>query len=264
METVLQFKIDNLKTKVLKDRKVLGKEAAIDVAEKINNLLKTKDEIRIVFAAAPSQNEFLEELTKQKIDWERITAFHMDEYIGLWKDSPQLFSFYLRTNLFNKVKFKNVYYLNSVNEDNKGECERYAKLLNENPIDIICLGIGENGHIAFNDPPVADFNDTETVKIVELDLPCREQQVNDGCFSTIEDVPKYALTLTIPALLSADYLSVVVPGERKANAVYKTLFDEISTKCPATILRNHKNVVLYLEQESFALVKAKIKNQNDN
>lgn len=212
-----------------------------------------------MFAAAPSQNEFLEELLKHEIEWSRITAFHMDEYIGLCKDSPQLFSFYLKTHLFEKVNLKNVFYLNSINEDNKEECRRYSKLLNEKPIDIVFMGIGENGHIAFNDPPVADFNDKETVKIVELDLPCRQQQVNDGCFSSIDDVPKYALTLTIPALLSADYLSVAVPGKRKAEAVYKTLFDEISTDCPATILRNHKNAVLYIDCESFSLTEEKIK-----
>jgi len=259
MDTVFQFRIDNLKTKVLKDRAELGKVAASDAADKIKSLLKIKNELRIVFAAAPSQNEFLEELLKHEIDWSRITAFHMDEYIGLCKDSPQLFSYYLKTHLFKKVNFKNVFYLNSINEDNKEECSRYSKLLNESPIDIVFMGIGENGHIAFNDPPVADFKDKETVKIVELEALCKQQQVNDGCFSSVEDVPKYAFTLTVPALLSAEYLSVAVPGKRKAEAVYKTLFDEISTKCPATILRKHKNAVLYIDKNSLSLSTEKIK-----
>lgn len=258
MNTILHFKRGSLKTKVLKDRAELGKEAASDVAAKIKKLFIKKKEIRMVFAAAPSQNEFLEELIKHDIDWQRITAFHMDEYIGLHNHSQQLFSYYLKRHLFGKVSFKNVYYLNSINEDNKKECARYAKLINEALIDIVCLGIGENGHIAFNDPPVADFNDKETVKIVELDLACKEQQVNDGCFLSLEDVPRHALTLTIPALLSAKYLSVVVPGKRKAGAVYKTLFDEISTKCPATILRNHQDTVMYLDEDSAGLTKEKI------
>jgi len=257
---MIQFKIDNLFAKVLENRQELGWHAAFDAAEKINRLLKSKNELRIVFAAAPSQDEFLEELLKYNIEWERITAFHMDEYIGLWHDSPQLFSRYLKTHIFNKVKFKNIHCLNSVNDDNKKECKRYSDLLKEAPIDIVFLGIGENGHIAFNDPPVADFYDKEIVKIVELDLPCRQQQVNDGCFSSIDDVPKYALTLTVPALLSANYLSAAVPGIRKAEAVCKSLFDEISTDCPATILRKHKNVVLYLDKDSFSLSQDKINN----
>lgn len=257
---MIQFKIDNLLTKVLDNREELGWHAAFDAAEKINQLLKTKSEIRIVFAAAPSQNEFLEELLKHNIEWQRITAFHMDEYIGLTIDSPQLFSRYLKTHIFDKVKFKKIHYLNSLNDNDKKECKRYADLLKEAPIDIVFMGIGENGHIAFNDPPVADFNDKEIVKVVELDLPCRRQQVNDGCFSALEDVPKYALTLTVPALLSADYLSAAVPGKRKTEAVCKTLFNEISTDCPSTILRTHKNVVLYLDKDSFSLSEEKINN----
>lgn len=258
MEIKFHFKIDNLKTKVLLDREELGKEAAFDLAARIKELHKIKNELRIVFAAAPSQNEFLEQFVKHNIEWNRISAFHMDEYLGLWKNSHQLFSYYLKTNLFNKVKFKQVNYLNSVNDDNKLECRRYADLLNEAPIDIVCMGIGENGHIAFNDPPVADFQDIESVKIVELDPPCRQQQVNDGCFTSLKDVPKFALTLTIPALMSADYLSVVVPGIRKAEAVYSTLFNSITTECPATILRTHNNVMLYTDEDSFSMAKKKL------
>jgi glucosamine-6-phosphate deaminase len=112
------------------------------------------------------------------------------------------------------------------------------------------MGIGENGHIAFNDPPVADFNDRAKVKIVELDVECRQQQVNDGCFTTFDEVPKTAITLTVPMLLSASHLSIVVPGERKANAVYKTLYSDISTSCPSTILRQHSNAILYLDSDS--------------
>lgn len=263
METALKFNVDNLEVKVFKNRSALGKEAAIDVGLKIKSLLKDKDEIRMVFAAAPSQNEFLENFTNQDIEWNRIIAFHMDEYIGLKNESNQLFSSYLKENLFNKVKFKHVFYLNSINDDNFSECKRYSDLINEKPIDIICMGIGENGHVAFNDPPVANFNDSEIVKIVELDKACRVQQVNDGCFSKLEEVPKSALTLTIPVLLSGGYLSIVVPGKRKAEAVYGALFNDVSIMCPATILRNHNNALLYLDNDSFNLASKKIKSSGN-
>lgn len=258
MSTVFQFKVDNLTTKVFSDRAFLGKEAAYDMAKKVKEMIKEKGEIRMVFAAAPSQNEFLEEFIKQDIEWDKITAFHMDEYIGLPSDSEQSFGYYLKEHLFKHVNFKNVFYLNSISGDNSAECKRYSELINEKPIDIVCMGIGENGHIAFNDPPVADFKDAETVKVVELENACRQQQVNDGCFSSLELVPKHAFTLTIPAMLSAEYLSVVVPGKTKAEAVYKTLNDEISVSCPATILRQHKNVVLYLDRDSYVADKSEL------
>jgi glucosamine-6-phosphate deaminase len=138
--------------------------------------------------------------------------------------------------------------------DSAAECARYRDLLEEAPIDLVCLGIGENGHLAFNDPPVADFDDPEWVKPVELDLLCRQQQVNDGCFPALDDVPRTALTLTIPALLSARAVVGAVPGPRKAQAVRDTLKGPISTACPASILRTHPNAALYLDKESAALL----------
>jgi glucosamine-6-phosphate deaminase len=242
--------IEKLKVKIAENRAVMGKYAAEEVANRIKVLLNGKEEIRMVFAAAPSQNEFLSEFVKMNLEWDRIVAFHMDEYLGLNDDAEQLFSRYLTNNIFSKVNFKKVNLLKSNAKDPKKECNRYSSLLSEKPIDIVCMGIGENGHIAFNDPPVADFNDEEKVKIVELDAECRQQQVNDGCFSTFDQVPKTAITLTVPMLLSASHLSIVVPGERKANAVYKTLYSEISTSCPSTILRKHSNAILYLDTDS--------------
>lgn len=244
------FKKDKLQIRIFKDKETLGKASAHDVAENIKYYLKQKPEIRMVFAAAPSQNEFLNELVQiVGIEWNRITAFHMDEYIGLDANAEQLFSKYLKEKIFNKVEFKEVNLIEPGNHPEK-EVERYETLLNEKPIDIICMGIGENGHIAFNDPPVADFNDTRLVKIVELDDACRNQQVNDGCFPSFKEVPKRAVTLTVPALMSGNYLSIVVPGIRKAKAVYDTLHGEISTKCPASILRKHNNAVIYLDKDS--------------
>jgi len=246
-----KMKIDNLHVKIFKDRKSMGQHAASAVADKLIALLNEQNEVRMVFAAAPSQNELLESLVNiSGIDWKRITAFHMDEYLGLSEDAPQRFGNYLKERIFDVVPFKQVNYINTLSENAHQECERYTGLLKEAPIDIICMGIGENGHIAFNDPPVADFNDPKRVKVVELDQECRQQQVNDGCFKSIGEVPKQALTLTIPMLFSGKHLFVVVPGKTKTNAVFETLSGEISTKCPASVLRRHKNAVLYLDHDS--------------
>jgi len=242
--------IDNLKIEIADNRISMGKAAATEVAKQIKKMLKEKEEIRMIFAAAPSQNEFLSEFVKMDLEWNRIVAFHMDEYIGLNENADQLFSRYLTDHIFSKVNFKKVNLLQSNAINAAEECKRYTDLLSEQTINIVCMGIGENGHIAFNDPPVADFNDKEKVKIVELDIECRQQQVNDGCFPTFDNVPKTAITLTVPMLLSASYLSIVVPGERKAIAVCKTLYSEISTSCPSTILRKHSNAVLYLDVDS--------------
>lgn len=251
MNFIRNFKKDNLEVFIYPDRDALGFNAAENVSKKIEEILKKKSEIRIVFAAAPSQNEFLKYLLqKENIDWSKITAFHMDEYIGLREDSDQLFSKYLKDHFFDKIKFKKINYINPQNENVISECKRYSDLISENPIDIVFMGIGENGHIAFNDPPVADFDDPEIVKIVELDEACKQQQVNDGCFKNINEVPKQAFTLTIPALMSAEFLSVVVPGKNKAEAVKKTLTGKIIEDCPASILRKHENAILYLDPDS--------------
>ena len=249
MSMVKEFTQDQLSVKIFEDRQQMGKNAAKMVGDKICEL-QEKKEIRMIFAAAPSQNEVLEYLVQDsRIKWGNITAFHMDEYIGLSNDAPQKFSNFLKEKLFNKVGFKKVNLINSdVREEE--EIKRYTDLLLEAPIDIVCLGVGENGHIAFNDPSVADFNDSYTVKAVELEKTCRVQQVNDGCFSAIEEVPTKALTLTIPALMSGDYLYCVVPGSTKTKAITAMIKDEISLNCPASILRKHKNCILFLDQDS--------------
>jgi len=249
------FTVDSLNVVITSDRMELGKLAAKNVSKLVQSLLEIQGEIRMIFAAAPSQNEFLSKLIKyNNIDWSRVTAFHMDEYIGLPSESNQLFSKYLADNIFSKVNLKKVHIINSQATNILEECERYETLIKEAPIDIVCMGIGENGHIAFNDPPVANFNDKKLVKVVELDDVCRQQQVNDGCFKHIDDVPKAAITLTIPELMSGKHLSVTVPGKRKAKAVKDTLYGEISTDCPASILRTHPNSILYLDNDSASLL----------
>ena len=145
--------------------------------------------------------------------------------------------------------------INAAAKNPETECERYAKLLKENPVDIVCMGIGENGHIAFNDPHVAEFDDKMVVKPVKLDEVCRNQQVNDGCFETIEEVPQYAITLTIPTLISAKYNFCVVPAKTKAVAVKNTVEGEISEACPASILRNKDYAIMYCDADSSALLK---------
>lgn len=260
-EVEKSFIMDKMNIVMTANRPQLAKVSALDVSRKIHQLLSEKDEIRIIFAAGPSQTEFLNELSAEKaIDWTRIIAFHMDEYIGLPADAPQLFGTFLSDLLFSKVKFKQVHLLHPIQmgQDPGGECKRYEDLLKEKPIDMVCLGIGENGHIAFNDPPVADFNDPVWVKVVEMDQKCRQQQVNDGCFARIEDVPRSAISLTIPALLSARYLNVVVPGIRKAEAIKNSLLNEISTACPATILRTHPEVHLYIDYDSVSLARPQL------
>ena len=209
----------------------------------------------MIFAAAPSQNEVLYALaTDREIPWSRVNAFHMDEYIGLDADAPQGFGNFLKAHIFGLADFKSVSYIDISATDAEKECARYAELLAQYPTDIVVMGIGENGHIAFNDPPVADFNDGKAVKPVELDEICRNQQVNDGCFAKLYDVPKTAITLTVPTLFAGDHLFCIVPAKTKANAVRATLCDEINEKCPATILRRHKSAILYLDGDSSSLL----------
>jgi len=248
-------KVDTLDVKIFETRQEMGQDAARDIHDKIVELLSKKDEINMIFAAAPSQNDVLLSLTQcNDIEWNRINAYHMDEYIGLSKDAPQGFGNFLMEHIFSLVPFKSINLIDCEAKNPEEECERYGKLLCDNPTDIVVMGIGENGHIAFNDPPVADFNDTKIAKPVELDEVCRNQQVNDGCFASIDLVPKYAITLTCPTLMKADYAFCIVPAPTKANAVKWTLTEEISEKVPATILRKHKNAVLYLDADSAKLL----------
>lgn len=247
-----EFIKDKLKVEVLGSRHLMGLAAAMAVAQKVNELLNAKAFVNMIFAAAPSQNEFLDALLKQDIDWGRINAFHMDEYLALDADAPQGFGNFLKERLFDKASFNSVNYLNGNAADALEECERYAALLTQNPTDITCMGIGENTHLAFNDPHVAGFNDRALVKVVDLDNACRVQQVNDGCFARIEDVPTHALTLTIPALVKAPYVFAVVPGENKAEAIQFTLNADITERYPSTILRQHPNAVLFIDDQSSA------------
>ena len=231
-------------------RAAMSRAAAGDVAAEIRTRLAAAAGVRMIFAAAPSQADMIEALIVEPgIDWCRVTAFHMDEYIGLAADAPQRFAVWLRGRLFGRVPFAAVHPIVPEPEP-RAAAERYAELLGATPIDIVCLGIGVNGHIAFNDPPVADFVDPQDVKIVELDDVCRQQQVDDDCFANVAAVPERALTLTIPRLLRADRLFCVVPGAIKRKAVVGALHGPITTDCPASVLRRHADCTLYLDAES--------------
>jgi glucosamine-6-phosphate deaminase len=253
-EPIATARIDRLDVRVYADRAAMGKAAAADVAAAMRAALATQDRVRMAFAAAPSQEEFLAALVATSgLDWSRVTAFQLDDYVGLPADAPERFRHFLRTRLFELVRPGEVHLIGAVADEAAAadECRRYAALLSAAPLDIVCLGIGENGHLAFNDPPVADFQDPEPVKVVELDDACRRQQVNDGCFPSLDAVPTHAITLTIPTLLSGARLSVVVPGPSKRAAVRQTLSGPIETACPASILRTHPACTLYLDAASY-------------
>ncbi len=246
-----EYKKDKLQVKVFENRIEMGQQAAIEAIDYLIEQLNDKEELNIIFAAAPSQNEFLAALVSSTgVEWDRVNAFHMDEYIGLNTDAVQGFGNFLKSAIFSKLPFKTVNYIQSKNIDSETQCFEYSKLLTKHHVDVVFMGIGENGHIAFNDPHVAFFNDTEIVKIVELDKACRLQQVNDDCFATISDVPTHAITLTIPTLMSAIRIFCMVPGKLKAKAVKATIYGEVDESCPASILRMHNNATLYCDNDS--------------
>jgi glucosamine-6-phosphate deaminase len=245
-----EFQVDNLRVRVRPDPAQMGAAAAADAAAALRAVLARQTEARVVFASAPSQDQLLSGLAQADgIDWSRVTAFHMDEYVGLPAGSAQSFAAYLQDHLFAAVNPGRVEFMGTLDEP-EAEARRYAALLAEGPIDLVCMGIGENGHIAFNDPGVADFNDPRSVKPVALDARSRIQQVNDGCFASLDDVPTHAITLTVPALTGGQHLVCVVPGPRKAEAVARTLQGPITDQVPATILRQHPSATLYLDSDS--------------
>jgi glucosamine-6-phosphate deaminase len=245
-----QLKKDHLNVRIFSNKDEMGKAAAVSVAKKLKEAVAEKGFANLILATGASQFQFLEHLQQQIIDWKKITVFHLDEYKGMPVTHPASFRKYLKERILDKVQPKQVHYLNGDAADAEAEVLRYENLLKEHPVDIACIGIGENGHIAFNDPPVADFNDQKLVKVVELDEACRKQQLGEGWFPTFDDVPTHALSLTIPAIMGCKAISCVVPDERKADAVFNTLNAEISTACPATILRTHADTVLYLDEGS--------------
>lgn len=242
--------VGKLRIKSFATRQDMGRFAGGAIAAELRARLARQAGVRMVFASAPSQSDVVDALVAEPgIDWSRVTAFHMDEYIGLAPDAPERFGSWLGRYIFDRLPFAAVHRI-LPGADPEATARDYAALLAEAPIDLVQLGIGVNGHIAFNDPPVADFNDPLDVKVVELDEVCRQQQVDDDCFATLADVPLRAITLTVPRLLRADRLFCMVPGQLKRNAVRAALEGPVTTDCPASILREHPNCTLYLDAEA--------------
>lgn len=245
-----QFLVDKLTVKVYDNRQSMGLAAGKEAVAYLKELLAEQEEVWAIFGAAPSQNEILAALVAAEgVDWTRVHAIHMDEYVNLAEDAPQGFGNFLRRAIFDKLPFASVEFIGSMG-DPQEKIDRYTALLSRHKIDAVFMGIGENGHIAFNDPHVADFNDPKPIKIVDLDQKCRQQQVNDGCFTKLEDVPTHAITLTVPTLFSGTRLFCVVPAPTKADAVRATVEGSISELCPATVMRMHDNATLYCDSDS--------------
>jgi beta-glucuronidase len=249
------WKEQNLRVNEYSNRRLAGEAAAFKFIDQTNELLAKKDIIRIIFASAGSQVDFLEALLRNQmfVDWGRIDAFHLDEYVGAGPETTYGFARWIKTHLIDHLPFHRFEPLHGQADNLAAECLRYGASMNENEIDLACVGIGENGHLAFNDPPVANFADPAMVKVVNLDEACREQQFREGIFPDTTSVPCQALTVTIPAIMRANSILCNVPGTHKAVAVWKTLRTDISTSCPASILRCHPDATLYLDAESAAL-----------
>lgn len=241
--------LNGLAVHIAQSRVAMGNQAATAIGDEIRECLLKQAGIRMVFAAAPSQAEMLARLCSEKdIDWTRVTAFHMDEYLGPEAGSPQRFGTWLRRAIFDHLPFASVHLIEP--GDNAAQpAEDYAAKLKEAPIDIVCCGIGVNGHLAFNDPP-ADFDDPLMMRVVNLDLQCRQQQVDDQCFASLDEVPAAALTMTVPALLAGRAIFCTVPGASKRDAVQRALLGPIDSMCPASALRLHPRCAVYLDQDS--------------
>lgn len=250
-----KFKVDKLTVQVCETREEMGRAAYELYRDRVNGMLAGQPGIRAVFAAAASQMDFLGAMAgDDAIDFTKFTAFHMDEYMGLGADAPQNFGNFLKRAIFSKKPFGAVHYIDSAAPDPDAECERYEKLLKSAPLDIVALGIGENGHLAFNDPHEARFDDPRWVRPTSLDVVSRQQQVNDGEFGSLDEVPEVAVTLTIPALMACRTAICVVPLDRKAHAVREALTGPVSEACPASILRTHDDATLFLDADAASLL----------
>ena len=245
------FRIEGLSIEVHPNRRSLGVAAALAAAEAMKQLSASLETFGVIFATGASQLETLDALTRMDgIPWNQVRGFHLDEYVGLAIEHRASFRRYLRENLTQKVHMKEFHEVDGTTADLDQFCSDYAEMLAAANPNLALLGVGENGHLAFNDPAVADFNDPQDVKVVELDSACRAQQVAEGWFNSVEQVPDSAISVTIPAILRVPKLILSVPGSRKAAIMRRTLREKISTDCPASVLRTHPDVTIYLDRES--------------
>lgn len=249
------FQVEALQVRIFRDEADMARNVAAEAQTHLQRVLDKKEEAAVILATGNSQIKFLEALIQLGgVDWSRVILFHMDEYLGISENHSASFRRYMRERVEARVKPRRFHYLNGDALQPLNECERYTRLLAAQPIDLCCLGIGENGHIAFNDPPVADFRDPHAVKLVKLDEACRLQQVGEKHFPSMDAVPQYAFTLTIPTLCSALRMLCVAPEQRKARAVKDALEGPISTGCPASILRQQSHATLFLDSGSASLL----------
>jgi glucosamine-6-phosphate deaminase len=254
-EALRESKVGGLCVREFESKASLGKEAAAHAWFQIQQAIRKRGKARLLFSAANSQLDMIDSLTALPgIDWNRVEAFHVDEYLGMSATHPASFAGWIRRNLEARVHPRKVHYLAGDAANTAGECARYAALLSSAPIDISFLGFGENGHIGFNDPHVADFSDPFAVKAVSLDERCRLQQVREGHWPSLSTVPTWGITLTCPTLVSASCIICCVPGENKAEAVRSALEVPISTSCPGSVLRTHPNATLFLDSQSASLL----------
>lgn len=252
---VQHYQVDKLRIEIHPTRESAGSAAALAAANALIQLAGSIKSVAVIFATGASQLDTLHALTGTPgLPWERVRGFHMDEYIGISAGHPASFRRYLRENLTQKVQMQEFFEIDGTAPDPEKACKDYAELLHSADPQLCLLGIGENGHLAFNDPGVADFNDPLDMKVVHLDSTCRQQQAAEGWFKNFEEVPDQAMTLTIPALFRVPKLIASVPGPRKAAIVRRTLEDSITMACPATLLRTHPNATVYLDRDSSALV----------
>ncbi len=255
VKPIRSFKADLLNVEVFDDDVSLGRAAAAFVSTELASAVKENGAANLVLATGASQFTFLEAFKRDStVDWPKISVFHLDEYTGMSDRHPASFRRYLRERILDEVQPGAIHFLNGDAADAEAETVRYEALLRNSLLHVACIGIGENGHIAFNDPAVADFNDSRLVKIVELDEACRRQQLGEGWFQSYDEVPKHAMSLTVPAIMNCRMISCVVPDLRKARAVRNALVGPIHTGCPASILRRHPSARLFLDRESADLI----------
>jgi glucosamine-6-phosphate deaminase len=250
-QEVVRFHSEKLAFEIYADAAAAGAAAADAAARALKELSRKDGSIGVIFATGASQIDMLRALVKiQGLPWDRVRGFHMDEYVGIATDHPASFRRYLREKLVQRVQMQEFFEVNGNAPDPDQECLKYAAILRSADPQLCLLGIGENGHLAFNDPGVADFSDPLDMKVVQLDEICRGQQAAEGWFESFQEVPQRAMTLTIPTLFRVPKLIVSVPGSRKAKIIRQTIEQPISTVCPATILRTHPDATIYLDREA--------------
>jgi glucosamine-6-phosphate deaminase len=250
-----EFRVESLFVRIFNTQAEMAKAAALAARKVLQGALASQDAVSVIFAAANSQVQTLDALVAlEGLDWAKLSMFHMDEYLGLEGTHPASFRRFLRERVEERTRARRFHCIAGEAPEPVSECERYARLLAAQPIDLCLLGIGENGHLAFNDPPVADFSDRHVVKLVKLDEASRRQQVGEGHFPNLAAVPQFAYTLTLPALCAARRMICIVPEQRKAQAVRDTLRGPLTTACPASWLRRQAHCTLYLDSESASLL----------